>query len=282
MIPKILHKIWFGPGIDKLGYSDKWLNHFPEYKLIVWDNDTLIPYFDEMIHLLGEVPKCQFAWVGDLLRLLILRDHGGIYLDHDVEIFRNFEELLNTGSDVYLTFQYPECDTPVSYRRGTTMKSILSNTSLESLSVNKTDYINNNCIAAIPNCNFINRCIVVFVENYKADKSMQFAMSDWAAGPSVVTYVAEEYGIILNGKTQTNNNITAYNRTYLHPTHGIERLNKEKFNVLYNEHKLRDDCYTLHHHVFTHMYEFISNISKSEEEFNLHAHAFTMWYESNY
>lgn len=282
MIPKIFHKIWIGPKEETSGYSDTWLKHFPNYELKIWDNKTSKTYIEEMITLLGEVPKCSFNFVSDVLRLLITRDYGGIYLDHDVEIIKNFSELLH-GSKTYLTFQYPACDNPPKFKLGTKMTDILT-LGIEGLYegdhnsdifINKDDYINACMIISEPNSPVITSAIDLYLRNYFARDELKYGMSDWGYGPQVLSHSAELYDIVLNGQTQSNDMVTVFERSLFHPLHGVERLNnKEKY---YNDmHMCKKLCYTFHHHSFTNMKEYRASIGT--DEFNINAEAFTRWY----
>ena len=285
-IPKLLHKIWIGPKEDQIGYSDNWLTHFPDCELKLWDNNTSKQYIEEMCDILGEMPNCSYNFVSDTLRLLIMRDYGGIYLDHDVEILRNFEELLQ-GSKTYLTFQYPECDNPPCFKRGIKMTDILMNIedmsklydgeSKGDLFINRDDYINACTIISEPKSPLIALAIDLYVKNYKAKKEDQYGMSDWGFGPQALSHAAELCGIKLNGKTQSNEVVSVFERSLLHPLHGAERLkNKEKYEEELANYRLT--AYALHHHSFTNMDSYLKSIGT--ENFQRNAHAFTLWYKN--
>ena len=227
MIPKLIHKIWVGPNEDKLQYSQAWKTIFPHHTLVLWDNNTAGSYIKEMITLLNGVPKYSFNFVSDMLRLLIIRDYGGIYLDHDVEIFKNFENVLR-GSKTFLTFQYPICDDPPNFKLGTKMVDILSN-GIENLYdgihsggvfINKSDYINACFIVSEPNSPLITRAIELYVQNYLTEDRFKYPMSDWGYGPQVLSQSATEYSITLNGRTQSNDVVTVFERSLFHPLQG--------------------------------------------------------------
>lgn len=107
MIPKTIHYIWLGGGempkaIKKYMSSWKILekNGFTIYR---WDEKNLqIDNLPEAINAALKFKKYAFA--ADYFRLMILYKHGGVYLDTDIEVRRDFTPLLNT--DILLGFIY--------------------------------------------------------------------------------------------------------------------------------------------------------------------------------
>lgn len=111
MIPKIIHYIWFG-GKE---YSERiklciksWEKYLPEYKFMLWNEDT----FD-----INEIPFTKqayehkkWAFVSDYVRVWALNKYGGIYLDTDIEILKPIDNdilknkiVLGTDDAGYLT-----------------------------------------------------------------------------------------------------------------------------------------------------------------------------------
>lgn len=96
MIPKKIHYCWFGRG-EKPKLAKKciasWKKYCPDYEIIEWNEDN----FD--INMNGYTKMCyeqkKYAFLTDYARLLIIKENGGIYFDTDVEIVRNFDDLLN-------------------------------------------------------------------------------------------------------------------------------------------------------------------------------------------
>lgn len=93
MIPKIIHYCWFG-GADLPEQASKyirtWKNNFPDYRIIEWNEQN----FD--IHICKFVEEAyaekKYAFVSDYVRLYALYRMGGIYLDTDIEIIKDFRE----------------------------------------------------------------------------------------------------------------------------------------------------------------------------------------------
>lgn len=95
MIPKIIHYCWFGnkplPSQYK-NYVDSWKKAFPTYKILEWnENNFPIEKFEYAKEALEEK---KYAFVSDVARIYALYEYGGIYFDTDVEVMRNFEDLL--------------------------------------------------------------------------------------------------------------------------------------------------------------------------------------------
>ena len=72
---------------------DSWTKYLPDYELRFWNEDNfnldIVPYVKE-----AYVAK-KFAFVSDYVRLFVLYQYGGIYMDTDVEIIKNLDDLLN-------------------------------------------------------------------------------------------------------------------------------------------------------------------------------------------
>lgn len=108
---KYIHYCWFG-GKEKeaeiLSYIDSWKKNFPTYKIVEW-NEQLID-----INLLGNkfVEEAyldkNWAFVSDYVRLYALLNYGGIYLDTDVEVIKDFSSFTeNNKFDCILGFEDP-------------------------------------------------------------------------------------------------------------------------------------------------------------------------------
>ena len=95
MIPKMIHYCWFGrnpkpKSVEKCIKS--WKKYCPDYQIIEWNEDnydvTKIPYMKAAY----EAKKWGFAT--DYARLDIIYNHGGIYVDTDVELLKSYDSLL--------------------------------------------------------------------------------------------------------------------------------------------------------------------------------------------
>ncbi|HIF9551296.1 TPA: glycosyltransferase family 32 protein [Photobacterium damselae] len=86
---KIIHCCWFGRGkksklIEKCMTS--WSIYASDYKVVEWNEDN----FDIHMHpYVEEAYKAKkWAFVSDYVRVYALYNYGGIYLDTDVELFK--------------------------------------------------------------------------------------------------------------------------------------------------------------------------------------------------
>ena len=104
MIPKIIHFCWFGgnplPEISKK-CIDSWKLHCPDYEIRCWDDNNCNLKINQFVKEAAENKK--WAFVSDYFRLKIIEEHGGIYLDIDVELLKPIDDLLEF--DGYMGFE---------------------------------------------------------------------------------------------------------------------------------------------------------------------------------
>lgn len=87
MIPKKIHYCWFG-GNPKPEIIEKcissWRKHCPDWEIIEWNEQN----YDvgKFAYMSEAYDAKQWAFVSDVARLDIIYNHGGIYLDTDVEL----------------------------------------------------------------------------------------------------------------------------------------------------------------------------------------------------
>lgn len=97
MIPKIIHYCWFGRNpLPKLAQKciKSWKKHCPDYEIIQWNEDNFdISACPLYVRQAYEAKK--WAFVTDYVRLKVVCDHGGIYLDTDVELKKSPDALLS-------------------------------------------------------------------------------------------------------------------------------------------------------------------------------------------
>ena len=95
-IPKIIHYCWFGknpkPKLAKKCIKS-WSKFCSDYEIIEWNEDNFnissCPLYVQQAY---EAKK--WAFVTDYVRLKVVYDHGGIYLDTDVELIKPLDSLL--------------------------------------------------------------------------------------------------------------------------------------------------------------------------------------------
>lgn len=96
MIPKIIHLCWlsgdsYPPKIAKCLKS--WEKYLSDYEIILWDTKRFDLNSSDWVRQAFETKKYAFA--ADYIRFYALYNFGGIYLDSDVEVLRNFDDLLD-------------------------------------------------------------------------------------------------------------------------------------------------------------------------------------------
>lgn len=101
VIPKIIHRVWFGtkPFPDKfLGFVYGQTHICKEYSSMFWEEENTRAHFPYMLPSSAEMlsdTRLNPVIKSDILRYEALRLFGGIYLDTDIEVLRNFDELLS-------------------------------------------------------------------------------------------------------------------------------------------------------------------------------------------
>ncbi len=94
-IPKIIHYCWFGGKPIPEGLQsciDTW-EKLDGYTVMRWDESNCS--FDENEFVRKTYAEKQLGFIGDYYRLKAVYEYGGIYLDTDVKVYKDFEPLLN-------------------------------------------------------------------------------------------------------------------------------------------------------------------------------------------
>lgn len=95
MIPKKIHYCWFGRG-EKPKLAQKciasWKKFCPDYEIIEWNEDNFDLNYNDYTRYCYENKK--WAFLSDFVRLIVIVECGGIYLDTDVELVKKPDELL--------------------------------------------------------------------------------------------------------------------------------------------------------------------------------------------
>lgn len=105
MIPKIIHYCWFGgnkyPKLVKKCILS-WKKRLPDFQIKCWNEDTFnLAHAPQYVK--EAYQKQKYAFVSDYVRLYALYHEGGVYLDTDVEVCKDFTNLLN--SDVVMGYE---------------------------------------------------------------------------------------------------------------------------------------------------------------------------------
>ena len=110
MIPKTIHYCWFGKGeknptIQKCLAS--WREHLSDYNIVEWNEEN----FDtnKYEYTKRSYKDKKWAFVSDYARLVILREHGGIYLDTDMFVLKSFNDILTSvtteGKEFFIGYE---------------------------------------------------------------------------------------------------------------------------------------------------------------------------------
>lgn len=75
-----LHQIWIGPHKMPLKWMDTWRRMNPDMEYNLWTNYKGFRYEKKIDHL---VKQGRYACATDIMRVEILYEHGGVYVDAD-------------------------------------------------------------------------------------------------------------------------------------------------------------------------------------------------------
>ena len=95
MIPKKIHYCWFGgnplPAAAKK-CIESWKKYLPDFEIIEWNEQN----FDVNSHPYAKMAYegRRWAYLSDVVRLIVVEREGGFYFDTDVELVRRPSELL--------------------------------------------------------------------------------------------------------------------------------------------------------------------------------------------
>lgn len=96
MIPKIIHYCWFGgnPLPDlAIRCIASWRKFLPDYQIKEWNESNF--NLDMYLYTKQAHNAKKYAYVTDVVRLFVLKNEGGIYLDTDVEILKTLDSFLH-------------------------------------------------------------------------------------------------------------------------------------------------------------------------------------------
>lgn len=97
MIPKKIHYCWFGgkpltKSVEKCIAS--WRKYCPDFEIIEW-NESSINIEEMPLYVRQAYEAKVWGFVPDYIRLWIIYNYGGIYLDTDVQVIKDLTPLLN-------------------------------------------------------------------------------------------------------------------------------------------------------------------------------------------
>lgn len=95
MIPKIIHYCWFGGNPlpkETERCIESWKKYCPNYDIVCW-NETNYD-IEKNVYVRQAYKNKKWAFLTDYVRLDVVYRYGGVYLDTDVELIRNIDNLL--------------------------------------------------------------------------------------------------------------------------------------------------------------------------------------------
>ena len=183
MIPKIIHYCWFGRG-EKPELAKKciasWRKSCPDFEIREWNEGNCdylsIPFMAEAY------AARKYAFVSDVMRLIVLEQYGGVYFDTDVEVLRDISPLLD--DEGFIGFENDQ-------------------------------FVNSGQVMAAKAHHPV---IQAMIEEYK---KLHFTNADGTATPvgcpRLNTDVMERFGLIRNGREQVVAGIHVYSADYFNP-----------------------------------------------------------------
>lgn len=95
MIPKIIHYCWFGGNpLPELALHciNSWKKFCPDYEIKEWNESNFD--LNENTYVREAYESKKWAFITDYVRLKVLYEHGGIYMDTDVEVIGSLDAFL--------------------------------------------------------------------------------------------------------------------------------------------------------------------------------------------
>lgn len=96
MIPKIIHYCWLSEDIYPENIKrclESWKIKLPDYEIKLWNLKNEAVRSSAWVQ--EAFAQKKYAFAADYIRFYALYHYGGIYLDSDVEVLKDFGELLN-------------------------------------------------------------------------------------------------------------------------------------------------------------------------------------------
>ncbi len=106
-IPKTIHYCWFGKKGIPVQYKkwmESWKKYCPDYQIIEWNESNYDIHKNRYIS--EAYKKEKWAFVSDYVRIDVVNEYGGVYLDTDIELLKNIDDLLM--NDAFCGFESPD------------------------------------------------------------------------------------------------------------------------------------------------------------------------------
>lgn len=89
-IPKIIHQIWLGSASPPVEWMESWKRMNPDWEYRLWTDDNLPKLYNQKQF---DAMK-EFSGKADILRIELLYQYGGLYMDADCECLNSLDDSL--------------------------------------------------------------------------------------------------------------------------------------------------------------------------------------------
>jgi len=110
-IPKIIHCVWLGNGKQSriaMQSQNSWRVFAPDYEIKIW-NENNFDLEGCCQYVKDAVKAKKWAFASDYIRLKVLYEYGGIYMDSDFEVLKDFSEFLQYDGFFCTESHYTVC-----------------------------------------------------------------------------------------------------------------------------------------------------------------------------
>ncbi len=174
-IPKKIHQIWIGPDELPQKYVDMTNNMrdmHPDWEYKLWTHEEIFNdrYADDeyLQAYIKEPETFKWAFITDRIKLLLLRDFGGVYADVDAKYVKSFDLVMDKLEEKHTFFAG--------------LKTFDVQSSLIECAI----------YGAAPNSRLINLCLDFYQDTRWAHGCMDFS--------NVITHNLEDDALLLNSK----------------------------------------------------------------------------------
>ena len=103
-IPKVIHYCWFGNNPKPKVVQEcieSWKKYCPDYEIKEWNESNYD--INKNAYTTAAYKSKKYAFLTDYVRLDILYNYGGIYMDTDVKLIKPIDDLVSQGS--FMSFE---------------------------------------------------------------------------------------------------------------------------------------------------------------------------------
>lgn len=191
MIPKVIHYCWFGnnpqPKIVKKCIAS-WHEKCPDYEIKLWTENNFDLSINDYAKEAYDAKK--YAFTSDFMRMYVLYNYGGIYLDTDFEVIKSFDDLLDDKG--FTCFE-------------------------------NDDYVGSWIFASEPNNPYFKEFLDYYENRHFVNQNGSY---DLTANPTPITNILLDHGLYKENREQKLDYLTIYPSDYFCPYDvKIDKLN---------------------------------------------------------